>query len=581
MISFLNNFGEEWLVFAKLLVIQNSLFLGFVFLALFLLKNASAQVKYCITLIGLFKLILPPFIPSPFIKSRMVDVSAPAVSNPIEMLVVFYQSITKGLFLSNTAILYLVWMILAISILLIFVVSTIWLKFKLRNSSFLQIFDNGFEKGNSKYKIYQSKLIKAPLTIGFFPKKIFVPENWQEWSADCKRMILSHELAHIKRHDGIVQFVQIVVQAIYFFHPLVWLLNKYMNKYREMACDDLAVSSSNGSAIEYSKYLTEIAEKMVSNRYKFIFASTILRLKFELLSRIQYQMKEVTMKRISRTKLFMVVAGLLLFILPLSLTSSQQKIKPNSEKVSQEKQKKKSLGEVFTDLFPLPEGGMKSIQKNIVYPDEAKKHGVEGKVVVNANVNTNGDVENVNIVETTFDKNADYGCHEAAINAVKKAKWSKSSLADLKDSEAGFEFKIPVVFALEKNKQKILKVASKDEYSIVNYNKVKNSEEVSKRVVINADLSPMPVGGMEALRDNLEVPDSVKKAGKNVKIYIDVLIDESGDIVKISLEDKNVNSVAKKAAIDAIKSVKWKPGKHQNKTVKTWVKVPVEFRINW
>ena len=124
-------------------------------------------------------------------------------------------------------------------------------------------------------------------------------------------------------------------------------------------------------------------------------------------------------------------------------------------------------------------------------------------------------------------------------------------------------------------------MASKDEYSIVNYNKVKNSEEVSKRVVINADLSPMPVGGMEALRDNLEVPDSVKKAGKNVKIYIDVLIDESGDIVKISLEDKNVNSVAKKAAIDAIKSVKWKPGKHQNKTVKTWVKVPVEFRINW
>ena len=215
MISFLNNFGEEWLVFAKLLVIQNSLFLGFVFLALFLLKNASAQVKYCITLIGLFKLILPPFIPSPFIKSRMVDVSAPAVSNPIEMLVVFYQSITKGLFLSNTAILYLVWMILAISILLIFVVSTIWLKFKLRNSSFLQIFDNGFEKGNSKYKIYQSKLIKAPLTIGFFPKKIFVPENWQEWSADCKRMILSHELAHIKNRDVLyMMMVGVMMGAI-------------------------------------------------------------------------------------------------------------------------------------------------------------------------------------------------------------------------------------------------------------------------------------------------------------------------------------------------------------------------------
>ena len=113
MIPFLNHLGEIWFDFAKLLVIQNSLFLGFVFFALFLLKNASAQVKYWITLIGLFKLVLPPFIPSPFIKSSSVDVSVTAVSNPIEQLVIVYQSIIDGLFLTNTAILFSFWMILA------------------------------------------------------------------------------------------------------------------------------------------------------------------------------------------------------------------------------------------------------------------------------------------------------------------------------------------------------------------------------------------------------------------------------------------------------------------------------------
>jgi len=463
MIPFLNEVGDIWFDFAKLFVIQNSIFLGLVFLALFLLKNASAQVKYWITCIGLLKLVLPPFITVPFIKSPSADVVVPAVTNPVEQLVVVFQSFVQDIFLSNTAVLFSIWMILASLILLLFLFSTFRLKLRLRNSIFLQMIDSV-----KKYKIFQSKYISMPLTVGLFPKKIFVPEKWQKWSSDCKKMILSHEIAHIKRHDGLVQFIQIIVQAIYFFHPLVWILNKFMNKYREMACDDFAVSSSKGSSFEYSKYLTEIAEKMVSNRYKFVFVSAIFRIKFELLSRIQYQMKEVTMKRISKTKLSVIVVGLLLFILPLSLTSSQQRIDTKSEKVSQEKQKKKSLGEVVSKLFPLPEGGLKAIQKNVVYPDEAKRLGLEGKVVVKANVNTNGDVEKVSVLEgivwdskSREDKSPISNDRitklftQAAIDAVKKAKWSKSSIAELKDSEAGFEFKIPVVFSLDKKGQDV------------------------------------------------------------------------------------------------------------------------------
>jgi TonB family protein len=665
MIPFLNEIGETWFGFVKLLVVQNSLFLGFVFIALYLLKNASAKLKYWITLIGLFKLVLPPFIPSPFIKSMSADVSVQAVTNPIEMLVVFYQSITKGLLLSNTAIFFSFWFMLATIILLVFVFSTFRLKFKLRNSSFLQTLDSGFENSSPKYKIYQSSLIKAPLTIGFFPKKIFVPENWQDWSSECKRMILYHELAHIKRYDGIVQFIQILVQAFYLFHPLVWILNKYMNKYREMACDDLAVQLSNGSSFEYSKYLTEIAEKMVSNRYKFVFASSIFGMKYELLSRIQYQMKEVAMKRISRKKVFWVVAGLLLFIFPLSLTSSQQQKIVKSESVEQEKQKKTSLGKIVSNVLPLPEGGMKTIQKNVIYPDKAKKYGAEGKVFVKAIVDKNGDVTKVGIIESSFAKGKDYGCLQAAIDAVAKAKWSKSSLAKIEESEAGFEFSIPVVFSLgNKNKEvKQIKTGKiygkitdketgkaligvnvvvngtvkgaatdvKGEYFLVNIregvyslkissvgyksimiDEIKVGSGLTKTVdfqlepaivkledtgkIIKKDVKvkkddpnepvfvpyeklPEPIGGMKAIRDNLKIPDSLKKSGKTVKIFISVLINEHGDVIKTNLGKPNKNDEANKAAIEAIKSVKWKPAKQRNKPVKVWVEVPIEFKV--
>jgi len=73
----------------------------------------------------------------------------------------------------------------------------------------------------------------------------------------------------------------------------------------------------------------------------------------------------------------------------------------------------------FTDEMPAPTGGMAAIMKSISYPTMAQKAGVEGKVYVLAYINEKGGVDDVKVI-----KGIGAGCDEAAVAAVKKAKFS-------------------------------------------------------------------------------------------------------------------------------------------------------------
>jgi biopolymer transport protein ExbD len=123
-------------------------------------------------------------------------------------------------------------------------------------------------------------------------------------------------MAHISRHDGVFLMFQILTQAIYFFHPLVWLLNRRLKEYREMACDDASAGFRPASRIEYSRCLVEIAESVMQNPVGCESASTLLDHKHELLNRVTYQIKGAIM--MSKRKTGLVVAALALIALPLT-----------------------------------------------------------------------------------------------------------------------------------------------------------------------------------------------------------------------------------------------------------------------
>jgi len=69
--------------------------------------------------------------------------------------------------------------------------------------------------------------------------------------------VLAHELAHIRRHDYLVNLLQGLVETLLFYHPAIWWVSRRIREERELCCDDLAVSCCH-DAVGYARALTEL-----------------------------------------------------------------------------------------------------------------------------------------------------------------------------------------------------------------------------------------------------------------------------------------------------------------------------------
>jgi beta-lactamase regulating signal transducer with metallopeptidase domain len=101
----------------------------------------------------------------------------------------------------------------------------------------------------------------APAVTALFKPVIILPQTMIEsWEADELKPILLHELAHVRRRDISINWLQIGLQTLYFFHPLVWLANWKIRTLREEAADDLSIAKMGGLRHLYSASLLRAIE---------------------------------------------------------------------------------------------------------------------------------------------------------------------------------------------------------------------------------------------------------------------------------------------------------------------------------
>lgn len=109
--------------------------------------------------------------------------------------------------------------------------------------------------------LVHSARVQAPAVIGWFKPVILLPLGCMSGFSTLQvEAILAHELAHIRRHDYLVNLLQSVVETVLFYHPAIWWVSDQIRREREHCCDDLAVTVS-GDPLAYAKALTYLEER--------------------------------------------------------------------------------------------------------------------------------------------------------------------------------------------------------------------------------------------------------------------------------------------------------------------------------
>lgn len=99
-------------------------------------------------------------------------------------------------------------------------------------------------------------------------------------------------------------------------------------------------------------------------------------------------------------------------------------------------------------------------------------------------------------------------------------------------------------------------------------------------IFIPREVEPTPVGGYQAIINNVEYPDIPREAGIEGTVVVQCYIDEHGRVIKTIVIKGLPGTGLDEAAMDALKMTKFKPAIQRDKPVGVWLAIPVIFKLN-
>jgi len=106
--------------------------------------------------------------------------------------------------------------------------------------------------------VMKSLMVEVPVVVGWLRPTILLPAVILTGLTPAELdAVLAHELAHIRRHDYLVNLVQTVIETLFFYHPGVWWLSRQIRTEREHCCDDAAIAVC-GNKVDYASALAAV-----------------------------------------------------------------------------------------------------------------------------------------------------------------------------------------------------------------------------------------------------------------------------------------------------------------------------------
>lgn len=107
------------------------------------------------------------------------------------------------------------------------------------------------------FTVWLAESISQPFVWGLWRGAIYLPARLQSIQTDRQKAVVMHEMAHVVRFDALVNGLQILVQGLFWFHPLVWIANRFIRTEREKCCDEIAVARLGAAPKEYGSAIID------------------------------------------------------------------------------------------------------------------------------------------------------------------------------------------------------------------------------------------------------------------------------------------------------------------------------------
>ncbi|MGY6559628.1 MAG: M56 family metallopeptidase [Nitritalea sp.] len=260
------------------------------------------------------------------------------------------------------------------------------------------------------------------------------------------RAIISHELEHVHRYHSIDRLFWYLLKGLFWFNPFVYMLEKELVTLHEYEVDEALQAKVDRA--QYAHLLLQqlelgLAPVPVNTFNQF-------QLKQRIMMMFQSKSPANLKKRFAQVTPLLVAIALLFACEAGDEGSSplnENQLEQSDQMAALSENGRENLGEVFdvVEQPPMPAGGMEGwseyLTQNLVYPDAARRAGIEGTVYLVFEVSKTGSIHNVEIL-----RGIGGGCDEEAIRVVSQAQnWNPGKQ---RGQEVNVRMRLPVKFKL-------------------------------------------------------------------------------------------------------------------------------------
>jgi beta-lactamase regulating signal transducer with metallopeptidase domain len=113
--------------------------------------------------------------------------------------------------------------------------------------------------------VRMSSVMQEPAVAGIVRPVLLVPDGIEGWlSTDQLRAVLAHERCHVRRRDNLKAALHMLVESLFWFHPLVWWLETRLIVERERACDEEVLADGN-DAKDYAEGIVRVCQNYLES----------------------------------------------------------------------------------------------------------------------------------------------------------------------------------------------------------------------------------------------------------------------------------------------------------------------------